>query len=45
MHTIDSSKSIQLHTRSVKFGKLGSGRLIVVNKVKRQKNHFFDVGG
>jgi exosome complex component RRP4 len=44
VHAIDSARNVQLHTRSVKFGKLEGGVLVQVGRVKRQKHHFLDMG-
>lgn len=42
MQSLHHDGSIMLHTRSLKYGKLGRGQLVVVpaSLIKRQKQHF-----
>lgn len=42
VHSINNDRTINLHTRNVKYGKLVDGILISVNHafIKKQKHHF-----
>jgi len=45
VHVQNNDKSLQLHTRSAKYGKLSNGQCIKVHHklIKRQKNHFAEL--
>ena len=42
VHSINNDKSVNLHTRSLKYGRLENGILLKVHNklIKRQKHHF-----